>query len=83
MAPAPISHYENTLLLTLGIYPMEQVKVAFTIPEFCNLYGVGRSFTYDEISAGRLQIRKAGKKTLILRVDADAWLHALPKGDAA
>ncbi|MDI7864076.1 helix-turn-helix domain-containing protein [Rhizobiaceae bacterium n13] len=63
---------------------MEQVKVALTIPEFCNLYNVGRSFTYEEINAGRLKIRKAGKKTLILRTDADAWLQALPeKGVAA
>lgn len=60
---------------------MEQSKVALTIPDFCNLYGVGRSFTYDEINAGRLKIRKAGKRTLILRTDADAWLNALPEAE--
>lgn len=58
---------------------MEQAKVAMTIPEFCNLYSVGRSFTYEEINTGRLKIRKAGSKTLILKVDADAWLAALPE----
>lgn len=56
-----------------------EMKAALTIPEFCQRYSVGRSFTYDEIKAGKLKIRKAGKKTLILTSDADNWLNALPE----
>lgn len=56
-----------------------ETKVALTIPEFCTRYSVGRSFCYEQINAGLLKIRKAGKKTLILTVDADNWLNSLPE----
>lgn len=58
---------------------MEPDKAALTIPEFCTLYGIGRTFTYEEIGAGRLRVRKAGKRTLIRKVDADDWLNSLPE----
>ena len=51
---------------------------AYTIPDFCRSFGVSRSFAYREISAGRLKTRKAGRRTLILREDASAWLNSLP-----
>ncbi len=58
-------------------------KVAYTVNEFCAVYGVGRSLCYDEMSSGRLPARKAGRRTLILKADADAWLVALPsRGEA-
>lgn len=61
---------------------MEQSKVAYTVEEFCTLYGIGRSFAYEEMKAGHLRIRKAGRRTLILRVDAEAWLSSLPEASA-
>lgn len=51
---------------------------AFDIPEFCRRYRVGRSFTYTEIASGRLTARKAGRRTLILSADAEAWAQGLP-----
>ena len=53
---------------------------AYTVREFCRAYGIGRSLTYIEIAAGRLLVRKAGRRTLILKADADAWLASLPVG---
>lgn len=53
---------------------------AMTIRDFCRQYGVGQSYTYEQIAAGRLAIRKAGRRTLILKRDADAWLESLPMG---
>jgi len=53
-------------------------KLAYTIKEFMALAGVGHSFTYEEIAAGRLRAVKAGRKTLIRENDARAWLAALP-----
>ena len=55
-------------------------KSAFTITDFCDAYGVGRSFTYAEMAAGRLPFRKAGRRTLILRDDAHRWAESLPTG---
>lgn len=55
---------------------------AYTIPDFCRAYGVGRSFTYEEIKAGRLRIVKAGRRTLIPAASARKWFTRLG-GEAA
>lgn len=58
-------------------------KMAYTVNEFCAAFGVSRSLTYTELSAGRLTARKIGRRTLILKTDADAWLSSLPTTGAA
>ncbi|WP_041594768.1 helix-turn-helix domain-containing protein [Brucella microti] len=58
-------------------------KVAFTVNEFCEIYGISRSLTYTELRAGRLTARKIGRRTIILKTDADAWLGSLPSAGAA
>ena len=52
---------------------------AFTVSEFLAWSRIGRTRAYDEIAAGRLKIKKFGRKTLIARSDAQAWLEALPE----
>lgn len=52
---------------------------ALTVAEFCETYGVGRSLFYEELKAGRIEARKAGKRTLILRDEAERWARSLPK----
>jgi hypothetical protein len=54
-------------------------KRARTIKSFCADYGVGRTFTYAEIKAGRLRAVKAGDRTLILQSDSEAWARSLPE----
>lgn len=51
---------------------------ALDIAGFCKLYHVGRTFCYSELASGRLKAHKAGKRTLILRSEADRWANALP-----
>lgn len=58
---------------------MESVN-AYSVDGFCASFGVGRNLVYDEIRAGRLEIRKAGRRTLIRKADAMRWLDNLPKG---
>ncbi len=60
-------------------------KRALTVDEFGEIYGPGRTTTYEEIRTGRLKALKLGRKTLIPRESADAWLAALPplQSDAA
>jgi predicted DNA-binding transcriptional regulator AlpA len=53
-------------------------RLAYTIPELVHDTGAGRSKIYQEIAAGRLKVRKLGKRTLILHGDAVAWLQSLP-----
>ena len=54
-------------------------KVAYSVNEFLAAYGIGRTKFYQEIEAGRLRIRKCGKRTLVTRQDAEAWLQSLPE----
>jgi hypothetical protein len=51
---------------------------AMTVGEFCEWARIGRTTLYAEVKAGRLVLRKAGAKSLILVADAEAWLRSLP-----
>jgi Helix-turn-helix domain len=58
---------------------MTETKEAISVNEFCDSYDVCRDTCYSEIRRGRLRVRKLGKRTLILRADAQAWADALPR----
>jgi len=57
----------------------EEKSAALTIEEFMSWARLGRTKTYQLINDQALKSRKVGRKTLILRKDADAWLEALPE----
>ena len=50
---------------------------AYDIQSFCKAHSISRSFVYLEIKAGRLKPCKAGRRTLISREAAEAWLQTL------
>ncbi len=52
---------------------------AYTVKQFCGAFGVGHTFVYAEIAAGRLRVRKAGRRTLVMRADAERWAAGLPE----
>ncbi len=52
---------------------------AFTLKDFCGSYRVCREKAYQEIRTGRLRAVKLGRKTLILRADAEVWAASLPE----
>ncbi|MER2265195.1 helix-turn-helix domain-containing protein [Methylobacterium oxalidis] len=56
-----------------------EAPLALGIVEAARAAGIGRSTVFEEINAGRLKARKAGRRTLILRDDLAAWLAALPQ----
>lgn len=60
---------------------MKQVNEngAFTVDEFLAWARIGRTKFYQEIKEGRLRVRKLGRKTLVLKVDATDWLSSLPE----
>lgn len=51
---------------------------AFSIKSFSKTFNVGRSTIYNQISNGKLKIRKVGSRTLIAYEDAINWLNSLP-----
>lgn len=51
---------------------------AMPISVFCDMYGIGRTKTYDLINSGAISARKSGKTTLIDRASAERWYASLP-----
>ena len=62
--------------LDLPAGPVE--RFAYSIEEVTKVTGLGRSYIYEEIRDGRLRIRKAGRRSLVLPDDLKAWLASLP-----
>jgi excisionase family DNA binding protein len=54
--------------------------LAVSILEACQVLGIKRSTIYREITAQRISVVKAGKRTLVPVAAMRAWLAALPKG---
>jgi excisionase family DNA binding protein len=54
-------------------------KFAFSVAEAALYANMCRSGIYDAIRAGDLLARKAGRKTLVLRSDLEAYLANLPR----
>jgi hypothetical protein len=57
---------------------MDESRRALTIAEFLHSYRIGRTRFYEEVAAGRLRLRKLGKKSLVSLDDAEKWLASLP-----
>lgn len=55
----------------------------YTVTEFCEAYGIGRTTFYAEVKAGKLRTVKIGAATRVRRSDAQGWADSLPTADAA
>lgn len=60
---------------------MTDTRRAYTPSDFCQAYGIGKTTFYAEIRAGRLPVRKVGRRTLVLASDAERWEMELPIGN--
>ena len=62
-----------------GARPPEQTTPkAYSVKEFCRVFGVGKTFAHGLISAGVLKKKYAGKRLLITGDSAQDWFNALP-----
>ena len=53
-------------------------KLSFTLPEWGEVTGESRSYTYEAMRDGRLKAKKRGRRTIILRDDGIEYLKSLP-----
>lgn len=51
---------------------------ALTVDEFCGWASIGRSKFYEEVKAGRIVLRKIGRKSVVTMPDAISWINSLP-----
>jgi excisionase family DNA binding protein len=62
---------------------MDSTREAYAVGEFCDRYGICRDTFYSEVKRGRLRALKLGKRTLVLKSDAESWAKSLPALDLA
>jgi excisionase family DNA binding protein len=53
-------------------------RLGYSIEEFAELTGVGRSSVYKALRSGCLTARKIGKRTIIAAEDVEKWFARLP-----
>jgi hypothetical protein len=51
---------------------------ALRIKDFCREYGIGSTRLWEVINSGALDVRRVGRRVLITRASAEAWLLSLP-----
>ncbi len=59
--------------------PILEGRLYVRVKDACKAMGMGHTALYNEINAGRLPVKKSGRKTLIAVKDIHAWFDALPK----
>jgi hypothetical protein len=57
---------------------MDQKK-AYSIDELSKIGPIGRTKIYEAIHERKLVARKAGRRTIVLATDYDAFLNTLPQ----
>jgi len=53
-------------------------KEVFTVTGLCSAYEISRNTVYAEIKAGRLIAKQIGRKKIITKQAAEAWVNNLP-----
>jgi excisionase family DNA binding protein len=53
-------------------------REGLSVPQACEVAGLGRTKIYEAIAAGDLKARKYGKRRIILRDDLRTFLSGLP-----
>ncbi len=56
----------------------QSVVGVFSVNEFCQWAGIGRTAAYAEMKADRLSAKNFGSRTLIPKIEAERWLASLP-----
>lgn len=49
-----------------------------TIRDFCSRYSVGRTKAYELLNEQKVEARKLGNRTLVVRKSAEDWFDGLP-----
>ena len=56
----------------------QQRPRAYKLSEFCDEFRIPRTRAYEEMNAGRLKAKKAGRTVIITDEQAEEWLESLP-----
>lgn len=57
--------------------PQTALRICYSIQEFAEMTGLGRTRTFEEIKIGRLRAFKSGRRTLISYQELNRWMAEL------
>jgi excisionase family DNA binding protein len=57
---------------------MAAERIAYPLVEAAQLVGVSRTRIFDAVRKRELTVRKAGRVSLVMRDDLQAWIRSLP-----
>jgi excisionase family DNA binding protein len=63
------------LSTTMEIFVLEHKPRTMTIAKTCETYGVSKSTIYNLLNAGKIEMRKIGRRSLIVTASMDALLN--------
>jgi excisionase family DNA binding protein len=58
----------------MSLSTVERELIAHSIEDFCDLTSPSRAGVYNMIKAGKIKAAKVGRRTIIPRAEALAWL---------
>ncbi len=54
-------------------------RVNWRVDDFCRAHGIGRTYFYNEVKIGEINIIKVGKSTLVPDSEAKAWQERMAR----
>ena len=58
----------------MSLTTVEREPIAHSIEDFCDLTSLSRAGVYNMIKVGKIKAAKVGRRTIIPRAEALAWL---------
>ena len=58
----------------MSLSTVEREPIAHSIEDFCDLTSLSRAGVYNMIKAGKIKAAQVGRRTIIPRAEALAWL---------
>jgi excisionase family DNA binding protein len=57
--------------------PPQVARRAYTVNEFCEAHGIGRTTFYDQVAKGLIRVLKVGRKTIVPIAESENWMKRL------
>jgi hypothetical protein len=79
LSPGEHGTYIDEVLIVAAVGMLvPDIPLYATLQETCRRFGCGMSKLYEEISAGKIEAKKWGKRVLVNQASAKAYFDALP-----
>ena len=74
---------KNIAELATALAPAFEGRISLSVDELAAASGIGRTKIFSDIKTRRLRVCKVGRRTVVLAIDAMAWLRGETAGEKA